>query len=250
MLFTFDILKSDKIIVFIGCSFVLMGCSAQTFTGSSGTRQRVQSPQEPAKTSSDQTKSNESVGDHVDWSQVGGWNESNDVNHSGKGLGIATEEAKTKIKKINGKIQNNKPGPEICACNWGQTPDGTHISGSRQKLTFNLSASHSFKVTGTGQNIDVEVKSPQSIEHLCVYMMGDQNRMNIRVLSPISVVYLVTAGNQPDIRIDVAKDQTIDTVKIHMTGSQGQIQIAGEGRHQCETVIKGGNNTATCQKAP
>jgi len=227
----------------------LVSCSGANFWGSSASQSNQVSQQggqagdglaAPNSPESKYAQTGSQQDDRTtDWAQIGGWDGGAfEVDRSDKGLNM---EQTTK------KSDQSQPGPGVCARNWGQTPDGTHITGQGQKQDLIFTDSHSLKITGSGHELGAQLVSAQKLDHLCVFISGDLNRLKLKLMANVSIVYLFTTGTQSEIAIDVGKDKKVDLINVLMSGSQGVISVGGEGAHQCVVTTKGQNNTANCK---
>lgn len=273
------------ILITTGMGFTLVGCSNTGFKGQGGAKQlglssqdaSPKNPENPSNPDSDPSGLNKSGQNSPDglekdqdlknkgknganWfedfiTKDDGFDADDDLNNGGKNDKDSSAQIGTPPSdkgygekgKGSTKDQGSDRGHLSCEKKTGIPGASLKIAGNGHDESITIDASKAIYVRGGSNTLKADVKNPTKVDTICLVVTGNLNKVTLNIATTVENLFIITHGNQPEVKVSIAKESKVTLASVLMTGNQGKITFEGEGTHKCRTVTKGNSNTVTCK---
>jgi hypothetical protein len=119
------------------------------------------------------------------------------------------------------------------------------ISGSEQDIVIAKDNALAFRVTGNKNTVKVDLtaRSEGTIKAICLFIAGNQNKIEIDNANHLAAVYIIARGNKAKVEILNRKGSAIDRIDLDAKGNSASLELTGEGNYPCDKS----NENIVCQ---
>lgn len=135
---------------------------------------------------------------------------------------------KGSVTTVDGQTASSEEG-EGCSKVAGQKD--IHISGSKHEVLISDEKIINIKVTGNLNEVSVVLKSQSefALGNICLFIAGNQNKVNVRVEGQVNSIAVKARGNQPVVAFDVIEGAKLGALNVNANGNNPSVSVSGAG---------------------